>query len=93
MLNGLSWVRNRNPLRSLNSRNLEGQEEFGDFDGQAAADGTDAGFSGEIGIEGVFEDREVVGGERGGGAEFREGEVEGGEIGFVVGDGGEGDAV
>lgn len=47
-------------LSRLDPRNLELQEELGDFDAEAPTDGSDAGLGGEVGVELVLEALQVV---------------------------------
>jgi hypothetical protein len=51
MLNRLSRIYNSRPLRSLDPRNLEAEEEFWGFDREVACYGADSGFGCLVDVE------------------------------------------
>jgi hypothetical protein len=65
VIDGLARVGGRVPLRRLDARHLERQDELGHLDREAAADAADARLGGEVDVEAVLEEGEVAVRERG----------------------------
>lgn len=93
MSNSHGRVRRLDALSGLDPRNLELQEELGDFDAEVSTDRSDAGLGGEVGVELVLEALQVVVLEGRDGGELVDGEGEGRLVRLLKVDGGEGDAV